>query len=132
MDGFKLKIGSSEFDIDENTFNYIKDDILNANSIDRTIDFSILYNADPLRTLKFFNLKIKDTDDRDTTIFKTLKDYYEAEKAEAEAKRVFIFDIEQEIRPPIKKIFVDYRFFLRKKRITKKRYKNITQLIKFN
>lgn len=82
--------------------------------------------------MKKFNLKIKATDDKDTIVFKTLKDYYETEKAEAEAVRVFIFDIEQEIQPPIKKIFVDYRFFKRKKRITKKRYKNITTLIKFN
>lgn len=71
--------------------------------------------------MKKFNLKIKATDDKDTIVFKTLKDYYETEKAEAEAVRVFIFDIEQEIQPPIKKIFVDYRFFNRKKRITKKK-----------
>ena len=63
MENFKLKIGSSEFEIDENAFNYIKDDILipktkitNANFEARTINFEIIHNADPLRTLKFFKM----------------------------------------------------------------------------
>ena len=81
--------------------------------------------------MKNFKLKIGSSEfDIDEKIFNCIKDYYE--KAEAEVKRVIIFNIEKEALPPIKKIFVDYRFFKRKKRITKKRIKNITQLIKFN
>ena len=42
MENFKPKIGRSEFEIDE----------FEA----RTINFEALYNADPLRTLKFFKM----------------------------------------------------------------------------
>lgn len=93
MQDFKLKIGSSEFKISENTFNYIKDDTLmpkikttNADFENKTIKFEIIYNADPLRTLEFL----------------------------------------KKLRTP------NYRFFQRKKRIQKRKYKNITKLIKFN
>lgn len=68
MGDFKLKIRNTEIKIDENTFNYIRDDTLmpkvevtNANFEDRTIDFKILYNADPLRLINFLKwLTLKD------------------------------------------------------------------------
>ena len=93
MGEYKLKIGSSEIEINKDIFNYLKDDTLipkikttNANFEDRIIEFKIIYYADPLRTLEFL-------------------------------KRL---------------ITLNYRFFKRKKRIQKKKHKNITQLIKFN